>query len=123
MAKAKMLSVILTEELHDFLLKSSSDLGIKKSEFARLLIEGAYVANAIEEAQKSGNKQESVEIGGYGFNIDFEVIKDIYNRVSESLKETFPDNSLEDIIGKGIKVTRISERSRKIKSNRLKKSV
>jgi hypothetical protein len=120
MEKAKMLSVLLLQSEHEILQEMADNVGIKKSEFVRSLIQGAYVAHSIQKAMDRGESQASIKYGGYGFEINFDVIMGIFKNISTQL------DGLEDAINEGVKVNYNSIQRplvRRIKPSKLKKPV
>jgi hypothetical protein len=120
MEKAKMLSVLLVESEHEILQEMASEFGIKKSEIVRSLIQGAYVAHMVQKAINKGEVGTSVEYGGYGFEINFDAIKGIYDKIITQL------DGMDDAMEKGVKVIyNRNERTpfaKRMKSNKVKET-
>jgi len=80
-----MLSVLLAEKEHEQLMEISALCGMKKSEFVRALIQGAYVSYEVNKQLEAGITDISVEIGGYGFQVDYEAIKGIFGGIADTI--------------------------------------
>jgi hypothetical protein len=108
MRKGINISLILSESDYAFLDRFSSDLGLKKSEFLRLFIQGLKVGEAMNNA-KTTNKGLNVEVGGYGFEFSQSAMNSFVKQL-EPLLEGFSDNVKVNPIK-----TPIRARNRKIK--------
>jgi hypothetical protein len=89
MRKGINVSLILSESDFDFLERFSSQLGLKKSEFLRLFIQGLKVGEAMNNTRNS--KGVNVEVGGYGFEFSQSAMNSFVKQL-EPLLEGFSDN-------------------------------
>ena len=104
MRDGKNISVILSKSDFDYLQDLSNRLGVKKSEFLRLIVQSLKVSEAA-----MSKKATSVEVGGYGIEFSPELLQSFVSQI-EALYEGF---------SKSIKVTPVKTRER-AKNRRLK---
>jgi hypothetical protein len=95
--KTKSLTLILSNEDFDTLVQVSNEVGLKKSEYLRAIIQGIGLGKKVENQIEEG-KDVNIEVQGYGFDIPYSVMEELFH----SIGETFSN---------GIKVTELKPKN------------
>lgn len=81
------LTVILSAEDNDILVNASNEVGLKKSEFLRAIIQGIGLGSKMAQ-QVESKENVNLELGGYGLNIPINVMEELLQDVSEKLMKS-----------------------------------
>lgn len=92
--KKVSLTIIVSAEDNDTLTEAANEVGLKKSEYIRAIIQGIgagiKMANQIDK-----NKDVNIEIGGYGLDIPINVMEELLQDISKKLIEGIQITELE----------------------------
>lgn len=103
--KKVMLTLILSAEDNDVLTEAAKEVGLKKSEYLRAIIQGIGAGSKIARQIEMGDNA-NIEVEGYGFNIPHNVMEELLQDISKKLIE-------------GIKITEL-EPKKKLRQKRMK---
>jgi len=84
--KKVSLTLILSAEDNDVLTEASNEVGLKKSEYLRAIIQGIGAGSRMAEQLEQG-ENGYIEVGGYGLNIPIDVMEGLLQGISEKLIE------------------------------------
>ena len=84
--KTVSLTLILSAEDYDTLVKASDEVGLKKSEYLRAIIQGIGAGTKAVNQIENG-KDLNIEVEGYGFDIPYNVMEDLLQSIGEKLLE------------------------------------
>lgn len=92
--KKVMLTLILSAEDNDILVEASKEVGLKKSEYLRAIIQGIGAGSRIARQIETG-ENTNIEIGGYGLDIPINVMEELLQDISKKLIEGIQITELE----------------------------
>jgi hypothetical protein len=84
--KRVSLTIIVSAEDNDILTEAANEVGLKKSEYIRAIIQGIGAGSRIAKQLDEG-QNGYIEVGGYGLNIPIDVMEGLLQGVSEKLIE------------------------------------
>lgn len=82
--KKVSLTLILSAEDNDILVEASNEVGLKKSEYLRAIIQGIGAGSKLVKQVDSG-KDVNIEVDGYGLNIPNNVMEELLQSISQKL--------------------------------------
>ena len=82
--KKVMLTLILSAEDNDVLTEAAKEVGLKKSEYLRAIIQGIGAGSKIARQIEMGDNA-NIEVEGYGFNIPHNVMEELLHDISKKL--------------------------------------
>ena len=82
--KTVSLTLILSTEDFDTLVQASNEVGLKKSEYLRAIIQGIGAGRKVANQIESG-KDVNIEVEGYGLNIPNSVMEELLQSIGETL--------------------------------------
>ena len=82
--KTVSLTLILSTEDYDTLVQASNEVGLKKSEYLRAIIQGIRLGRKVENQIIEG-KDVNIEVGSYGLNIPNSVMEELLQSIGETL--------------------------------------
>ena len=82
--KTVSLTLILSTEDYDTLVQASNEVGLKKSEYLRAIIQGIGIGKQVEKQMETG-KDVNIEVGSYGLNIPNSVMEELLQSIGETL--------------------------------------
>lgn len=103
--KKVMLTLILSAEDNDVLTEAAKEVGLKKSEYLRAIIQGIGAGSRMARQIETG-ENANIEIEGYGLNIPHNVMEELLQDISKKLIE-------------GIQITEL-EPKKKLRQKRMK---
>jgi hypothetical protein len=89
-----MLTLILSAEDNDVLTEAAKEVGLKKSEYLRAIIQGIGAGSKIARQVEMGNNA-NIEVDGYGLNIPHNVMEELLQDISKKLIEGIQITELE----------------------------
>lgn len=89
-----MLTLILSAEDNDILVEASKEVGLKKSEYLRAIIQGIGAGSKMANQVDNG-KDVNIEVGGYGLNIPIDVMEELLQGISQKLMKGIEVTELE----------------------------
>jgi hypothetical protein len=89
-----MLTLILSVEDNDTLTEAAKEVGLKKSEYLRAIIQGIGAGKKVANQIETG-KDVNIELQGYGFSIPNNVMEQLLQSISQSLINGIQVNELE----------------------------
>jgi hypothetical protein len=92
--KKVMLTLILSVEDNDTLTEAAKEVGLKKSEYLRAIIQGIGAGKKVANQIETG-KDVNIELQGYGFSIPNNVMEQLMQSISQSLINGIQVNELE----------------------------
>jgi len=92
--KKVMLTLILSAEDNDILTDAAKEVGLKKSEYLRAIIQGIGAGSKIARQIESG-QDANIEIEGYGLNIPINVMEELLQDISKKLMDGIQVTELE----------------------------
>jgi len=92
--KKVMLTLILSAEDNDILTDAAKEVGLKKSEYLRAIIQGIGAGQKMARQIEDGNNA-SIEIEGYGLNIPHNVMEELLQDISKKLMDGIQITELE----------------------------
>ena len=92
--KTKSLTLILSAEDFDTLVEVSNEVGLKKSEYLRAIIQGIGLGRKVENQIEEG-KDVNIELHGYGLNIPNNVMEKLLHSIGETLLQGIEVTELE----------------------------
>jgi|688.fasta_scaffold125326_3 hypothetical protein len=92
--KKVMLTLILSAEDNDVLTEAAKEVGLKKSEYLRAIIQGIGAGSKIARQVEMGNNA-NIEVDGYGLNIPHNVMEELLQDISKKLIEGIQITELE----------------------------
>jgi hypothetical protein len=92
--KTKSLTLILSSEDFETLSQVSNEVGLKKSEYLRAIIQGIGAGRKVENQIEEG-KDVNIEFQGYGFSIPSNVMENLLQSISENLLQGIKVTELE----------------------------
>lgn len=84
--KKVSLTIIVSAEDNDILTEASNEVGLKKSEYIRAIIQGIGAGSRMAK-QLDQSQNGYIEVGGYGLNIPIDVMEGLLQGISEKLIE------------------------------------
>jgi hypothetical protein len=84
--KKVSLTIIVSAEDNDILTEAANEVGLKKSEYIRAIIQGIGAGSKIARQLEMGNNA-NIEVDGYGLNIPIDVMEGLLQGISEKLIE------------------------------------
>lgn len=84
--KKVSLTLILSAEDNDVLTEASNEVGLKKSEYLRAIIQGIGAGSRMAKQVDKG-QNVNIEVDGYGLNIPIDVMEELLQGISEKLIE------------------------------------
>ena len=92
--KTVSLTLILSTEDFDTLSEVSNEVGLKKSEYLRAIIQGIGLGRKVENQIEEG-KDVNIEFQGYGFSISSNVMEQLLQSVGNTLLQGVEVTELE----------------------------
>ena len=92
--KTKSLTLILSSEDFDTLSEVSNEIGLKKSEYLRAIIQGIGMGRKVENQIEAG-KDVNIEFQGYGFSIPSNVMEQLLQSIGNTLLQGVEVTELE----------------------------
>jgi len=92
--KTVSLTLILSTEDFDTLVQASNEVGLKKSEYLRAIIQGIGIGKKVEKQIETG-KDVNIEVGSYGLNIPNSVMEKLLHSIGETLLQGVEVTELE----------------------------
>jgi hypothetical protein len=84
--KKVSLTIIVSAEDNDILTEAANEVGLKKSEYIRAIIQGIGAGSRIAKQLDKG-QNGYIEVDGYGLNIPIDVMEGLLQGISEKLIE------------------------------------
>jgi hypothetical protein len=96
MSNRKTISVrlVLSSEDYDTLSEVSNEVGLKRSEYLRAIIQGIGLGRKVENQIIEG-KDVNIEFQGYGFSIPTNVMENLLQSIGETLLQGVEVTELE----------------------------
>jgi len=85
--KKVSLTIIVSAEDNDILTEASNEVGLKKSEYIRAIIQGIGAGSRMAKQLDQQGQNGYIEVGGYGLNIPIDVMEGLLQGISEKLIE------------------------------------
>jgi hypothetical protein len=82
--KTVSITLILSAEDFDTLSEVSNEVGLKKSEYLRAIIQGIGLGRKVENQIEEG-KDVNIEVGSYGLSIPNSVMEELLGSIGETL--------------------------------------
>jgi hypothetical protein len=92
--KTKSLTLILSSEDFDTLSEVSNEVGLKKSEYLRAIIQGIGAGKKVANQIETG-KDVNIEFQGYGFSIPSNVMEELLQSIGKTLLQGVEVTELE----------------------------
>lgn len=92
--KTVSLTLILSVEDYNTLVDASNEIGLKKSEYLRAIIQGIGAGKKVANQIETG-KDVNIEIHGYGVSIPTNVMEELLQSISQNLIDGIQVTELE----------------------------